>query len=112
MLILAQTLLLFAIATRVLCNERDDGVIEFVQDTNLPFRNPKLSWDTRVDDLLSRLTLSEIASQTTDYYKAPIPGISRLGIEPLEWHAECLHGIAQYNVTAFPQSIGLSSTFR
>ena len=78
-----------------------------------PFQNPTLAWDKRVDDLVSRLTLNEVVQQTTANYKpSGTPEISRLGVKPYQWIAECLRGYAYKNATAFPQAIGLGASFR
>ncbi|XP_074651590.1 uncharacterized protein LOC141906236 isoform X2 [Tubulanus polymorphus] len=82
-----------------------------------PFWNPSLSWDTRVNDLISRLTDEEIVLQLArggaGKYGGPAPAIPRLGIKPYQWNTECLRGDAQTagNATAFPQSIGLAAAF-
>jgi beta-glucosidase len=77
-------------------------------DTNPPFRDPSLPLGTRVNDLVSRLTLEEKASQMM-HAAAPIP---RLGIPAYNWWSEGLHGVAATGyATVFPQSIGLAATF-
>ena len=58
----------------------------------LPFCNPKLALDERVDDLISRLTLEEkpfllIARES------PLGNISRLGIPEYDWGGNCIHGV-------------------
>lgn len=53
-----------------------------------PFRNPKLSDDARIDDLLSRLTLKEKIYLMSDHPKIP-----RLGIV-FSGQVEGLHGLA------------------
>jgi len=84
-----------------------------------PFRNPGLSLNARVDDLLGRLTLDEKISMLHQY----APAIPRLGIPMFKTGTEALHGVAwstDYNnsgnvVTAdgtvFPQAVGLASTW-
>ncbi len=73
-----------------------------------PWRNPELSVDERIDDLLSRLTLEEKVSQMTNYSAA----IPRLDIAEYDWWNECLHGVARGGkATVFPQAIGLAATF-
>ena len=72
------------------------------------YKNPKLSFDKRVDDLISRMTLEEKISQLLDYAVS----IPRLGITEYNWWNEGLHGVARAGVaTVFPQAIGLASTF-
>jgi beta-glucosidase len=62
----------------------------------------------RIDDLISRLTLEEKASQMI-YNSAPIP---RLDIPEYNWWNECLHGVARSGLaTVFPQAIGLAAAF-
>ena len=77
-----------------------------------PFQDPNLGWHDRVEDLVGRLTLEEIVSQTMALYGKETPGIPRLGINPYIWITECLRGQASTNGTAFPQAIGLGATFR
>ena len=77
-----------------------------------PFQDPSLDWMTRVDDLIGRLTLEEVVNQSIANYEHPVSSIPRLGIKPYAWITECLHGQAQTNTTAFPQSLGLAATFR
>jgi beta-glucosidase len=73
-----------------------------------PFQNPELSFERRVDDLVSRLTLAEKAEQMLHEAK-PIP---RLGIPAYNWWNECLHGVARAGIaTVFPQAIGLAAMF-
>ena len=74
----------------------------------LPFRDPSLAIDKRVDDLVSRLTLEEEVSQLIDR-AAPIP---RLDIPAYNWWNEGLHGIARSGfATMFPQAIGNAATW-
>lgn len=73
-----------------------------------PFRNPDLTVEQRVDDLLSRLTLEEKIGQTM----MGSPAIERLGIPRYDWWNEALHGVARNGVaTVFPQAIGLAATW-
>ena len=75
---------------------------------NLPFMNPELSIEARVDDLVSRLTLEEKAQQMLH----DSPAIERLNIPAYNWWNECLHGVARAGIaTVFPQAIGLAATF-
>lgn len=90
------------------------------QAEDLPFRNPDLPLDKRVDDLLDRLTLDEKLS-LLHQSQAAIP---RLGIPYFKAGTEALHGVAWSNdrdnnwsqvlsteATVFPQAIGLASTW-
>jgi beta-glucosidase len=77
-------------------------------DPAYPFRNPALSVDQRVDDLLGRLTLDEKISLLHQYE----PAIPRLGIQSFRTGTEALHGVAWLGrTTVFPQAIGLASTW-
>lgn len=78
------------------------------QEPQLPFRDPGLPLDRRIDDLISRLTSEEKISQLL--YNSP--AIEWLGIPEYNWWNECLHGVARAGrATVFPQAIGLAATF-
>ncbi|MFJ3673466.1 glycoside hydrolase family 3 C-terminal domain-containing protein [Streptomyces sp. NPDC090106] len=73
-----------------------------------PFRDPGLSVDRRVDDLLARLTLDEKISLLHQYQ----PAIPRLGIQSFRTGTEALHGVAWLGeATVFPQAVGLASSW-
>jgi beta-glucosidase len=73
-----------------------------------PYKNPKLSIEKRVNDLVSRMTLDEKISQMMDMADS----IPRLRIPRYNWWNEGLHGVARAGIaTVFPQAIGLSATF-
>jgi beta-glucosidase len=61
-----------------------------------------------MDDLVSRMTLSEKISQMG----SEAPAIKRLGIPRYNWWNEALHGVARAGIaTVFPQVIGLAATW-
>ena len=74
-----------------------------------PFQNPSVPLETRVNDLVSRLTLEEKVAQMLNV----TPAIERLGIPPYDWWNECLHGVARtsFKTTSYPQAIGMAATF-
>ncbi len=64
------------------------------------YQNPSAPFETRVDDLLSRMTLEEKISQLMN----DSPAIDRLGIPAYNWWNECLHGVARAGrATVFPE---------
>jgi beta-glucosidase len=72
------------------------------------YKNPNLPIETRVDDLVSRMTLEEKVSQMMN----AAPAIERLGIPAYDWWNEALHGVARAGyATVFPQAIGLAATW-
>ena len=78
------------------------------QQTSFPFQNSELDAETRADDLLNRLSLSEKVAQMLDV----TPAIDRLGIPEYNWWNECLHGVARAGAaTSFPQAIGMAATW-
>jgi len=80
------------------------------QDYKLfPMWNDKLSFEERVNDLVSRLTLEEKVAQMLN----AAPAIPRLGVSAYDWWNETLHGVARtpFRVTVFPQAIGMAATF-
>lgn len=76
--------------------------------TVLPYKDTSLPIEKRVDDLVSRMTLEEKASQMIN---AAAP-IERLGIPAYDWWNETLHGVARAGyATVFPQAIGMAATW-
>jgi beta-glucosidase len=72
------------------------------------YMDPSLPIPERVDDLISRLTLEEKASQLVNDARA----IPRLGVPEYNWWNEALHGVARAGIaTVFPEPIGLGASF-
>src|SRR5689334_15818292 len=76
---------------------------------SFPMWDTKLSFEKRVDNLISRLTLDEKVKQMMH----EAPAIPRLGIPAYNWWNEALHGVARtpFHVTSFPQAIGMAATW-
>ena len=73
-----------------------------------PYLNLDLPLAMRVDDLVSRMTLSEKVSQMQN----EAPAIPRLHVAEYDWWNEGLHGVARSGyATVFPQAIGLAATW-
>lgn len=80
----------------------------FGQSREFPWYNSDLSFETRIDLLVSEMTLDEKLSQ----FNSTSPVIERLGIPEYNWWNEALHGVARNGkATVFPQAIALASTF-
>ena len=74
----------------------------------LPYQNPELPVEQRVEDLLSRLTLEEKAQLMMN----GSPAIPRLGLPQFDWWSEALHGVGRNGLsTVFPQCIGMACSF-
>ena len=79
----------------------------FAQEV-MPFRNPELSREERINDLIARLTLQEKVGMMMHGSK----GVERLGIPDYNWWNEALHGVARAGLaTVYPQTIGMAATF-
>jgi len=77
------------------------NAVDPYQDTSLPF-------DTRVKDLISKMTLTEKISQLGHKSTA----ITRLGVKSYNYWTEGLHGVARQGLaTSFPQPYGLAATW-
>jgi beta-glucosidase len=76
--------------------------------STLPYMNPALPVDQRVDDLIGRMTLEEKVEQMRDH----APAIPRLDVPKYDWWNEGLHGVAfAGTATNFPQVIGMAATW-
>src|SRR6202171_4291878 len=76
--------------------------------SSAPYLDPLLPIDQRVDDLVSRMTLEEKASQLVNQARA----IPRLKVPAYDYWSEALHGVANAGTaTVFPEPIGLAATF-
>jgi beta-glucosidase len=74
----------------------------------LPYLDPSLPTQQRVDDLVSRMTLDEKVAQLIN----TTPAIPRLNIPAYDYWSEGLHGIARSGyATLFPQAIGMAATW-
>jgi len=75
---------------------------------DLPFRDPDLPIEKRIDDLLGRLTVEEKLGLMIERAEP----VDRLGIPAFPWWNEALHGVARTGrATVFPQAIGLAATW-
>jgi beta-glucosidase len=74
----------------------------------LPYLDPSLPNQQRVDDLVSRMTLDEKVAQLIN----TTPAIPRLNVPAYDYWSEGLHGIARSGyATMFPQAIGMAATW-
>ncbi len=72
------------------------------------YLDPSRPIPERVQDLITRLTLEEKATQMSH----PTQGVPRLGIPPYNYWSEALHGVARNGrATVFPQVIGMAATW-
>lgn len=72
------------------------------------FRDASKPLETRVQNLISQLTIEEKVHQMMHNS----PAIPRLNIPAYNWWNEALHGVGRGGVaTVFPQAIGLGATF-
>ncbi|MFF5338984.1 glycoside hydrolase family 3 C-terminal domain-containing protein [Streptomyces sp. NPDC013181] len=73
-----------------------------------PFRDPRLPFAKRVDDLLQRLTPDERVAMLHQF----APAVDRLGVGAFRTGQEALHGVAWMGpATVFPQAVGLGATW-
>ncbi|MFG2575880.1 glycoside hydrolase family 3 C-terminal domain-containing protein [Streptomyces sp. NPDC048481] len=73
-----------------------------------PFRDARLPFAKRIDDLLSRLTPDEKVSFLHQF----APAVERLGVAAFRTGQEALHGVAWMGpATVFPQAVGLGATW-
>jgi len=72
------------------------------------WKDPAQPMDTRVKDLVRRMSLAEKVQQLRN----AAPAIPRLGVPAYNYWNECLHGVARAGVaTVFPQAIGMAATW-
>lgn len=71
------------------------------------YLNPALPAEQRAQDLVSRMTLEEKASQMVNHARA----IPRLQVPAYDWWSEALHGVLLDGTTEFPEPIGLGASF-
>jgi len=78
------------------------------QTKPLPYLDPSLPASVRAQDIASRMTLDEKATQLEDWATA----IPRLGVPDYQTWSEALHGVANSGyATVFPQAIGMAATW-
>ena len=73
-----------------------------------PFQDTTIDIDSRVSDLIKRLTLDEKLS----LLEHQNPAIQRLGLKPYSWWNEALHGVGRNGTaTVWPMPIALAASF-
>jgi beta-glucosidase len=74
----------------------------------MPYTDPSLPIEQRVDHLVSRMTLEEKVSEMINTSAA----VPRLNVPAYDWWNEGLHGVARSGyATMFPQAIGMAATW-
>lgn len=72
------------------------------------WKDPKQQMETRIADLIKRMSLAEKVQQIRN----STPAIPRLGIPAYDFWSEALHGVADAGfATVFPQAIGMAATW-
>ncbi len=81
----------------------------FAQSGGKPlYLDPSQPVDSRVDDLIKRMTLEQKAQQLVNQARA----IPDLQVPAYDWWSEALHGVANAGTaTVFPEPVGLAATF-
>ena len=72
-----------------------------------PFQNPDLTYEERVENLISLLTPEEKVGLMMNKSAS----VDRLGIPSYNWWSEACHGVRQDGYTVYPQPIGLAAAF-
>ena len=72
-----------------------------------PYKNVGLSFEERVENLLSLLTPEEKVGLMMNKSVS----IDRLGIPSYNWWSEACHGVRQDGYTVYPQPIGMAASF-
>ena len=72
-----------------------------------PFQDPSLSYQERVENLISLLTPEEKVGLMMNKSVS----VDRLGIPSYNWWSEACHGVRQGGYTVYPQPIGMAAAF-
>ena len=72
-----------------------------------PYKDVKLSYEERVENLISLLTPEEKVGLMMNKSVS----VDRLGIPSYNWWSEACHGVRQGDYTVFPQPIGMAAAF-
>ena len=78
-----------------------------VNKAKYPYLNTALSFEERVENLISLLTPEEKVGLMMNKSVS----IDRLGIPSYNWWSEACHGVRQSDYTVFPQPIGMAAAF-
>lgn len=98
-----------AISTKAVVKAEGDMVTvsESTDSYKYPYLNPSLSYEERVENLISLLTPEEKVGLMMNKSIS----IDRLGIPSYNWWSEACHGVRQGGYTVYPQPIGLAAAF-
>ena len=81
--------------------------LTFSSGHRYPYLNTQLSYEERVENLLSLLTPTEKVGLMMNKSVS----IDRLGIPSYNWWSEACHGVRQGGYTVYPQPIGMAASF-
>ncbi|MCR4852900.1 MAG: glycoside hydrolase family 3 C-terminal domain-containing protein [Prevotella sp.] len=82
-------------------------LISQTKPSNYPFQDTSLSFDERVENLISLLTPQEKVGLMMNKSIS----VDRLGIPSYNWWSEACHGVRQSDYTVYPQPIGMAAAF-
>ncbi len=104
LMIFCKKKILFLILLSIRCFLNSD--LCFAQQ--YPFQDTTLDIETRVNDLIGRLSIDEKLS----LLEHQNPAIPRLGLKPYSWWNEALHGVGRNGTaTVWPMPIALAASF-
>ena len=83
------------------------AMVDSATVTKYPFQDPSLSYEERVENLISLLTPEEKVGLMMNKSVS----IDRLGIPSYNWWSEACHGVRQGGYTVYPQPIGMAAAF-
>ncbi|MBR4388156.1 MAG: glycoside hydrolase family 3 C-terminal domain-containing protein [Prevotella sp.] len=83
------------------------AMVDSAAVTKYPFQDPSLSYEERVENLISLLTPEEKVGLMMNKSVS----VDRLGIPSYNWWSEACHGVRQGGYTVYPQPIGMAAAF-
>lgn len=85
----------------------ESKVNDSAKAVSYPFRDTRLGYEERVENLISLLTPEEKVGLMMNKSVS----VDRLGIPSYNWWSEACHGVRQDGYTVYPQPIGMAAAF-
>ena len=88
------------------------GLLLSLTQANYPFEDPTLTLGYQSPGFSFKIDFARDSRVFRSYIGKTPASAERINVHPYQFLNECLRGLRGANATAFPQSLGISASFR